>query len=111
MNNSSLINTENEVFYIYIAISILGLISNDLELKDKEKNHDTIKFISISSAIALLIVYLYFLYISYKKYKKQNNTRHTLILISSILFFIAGIINLYVELKYQTDNEEDGLEI
>ena len=111
MNNSSLINTENEVFYIYIAISILGLISNDLELKDKEKNNDTIKFISISSAIALLIIYLYFLYISYKKYKKQNNTRHTLILISSLLFFIAGIINLYVELKYQTDNEEDSFEI
>ena len=111
MNNNTLINVENEIFYIYIAISILGLISNDLEKKNKELNYKKIKFISIVNAIALLIVYIYFISQSYKKYKQKKNKKRTLLFISTILFLIAGIINLYVELKYKTDEDDEGIEI
>ena len=111
MNNNTLINVENEIFYIYIAISILGLISNDLEKKNKKNNYKKIKIISIVNAIALLIVYIYFISQSYKKYKQKNTKKRTLLFISTILFLIAGIINLYVELKYKTDDDHDCIEL
>ena len=111
MNNNNLINTENEIFYIYIAISILGLISNDLEKKNKKKFKSTIKFISITNAIVLFIIYIYFIINAYKSYKKKKNTKRILLLISTTLFLIAGLINLYVELRYMNDDEEDALEI
>lgn len=109
MNSNNIINTNNEVFYIYIAVSILGLMANDLEYKNKKNK--TIKFIRISTAIALLIVYIYFISESYKKYKKTNNLKRLLLFISSILFFIGGLINLYVEVKYNDDDTEEGIEI
>ena len=111
MNNNTLLNVENEIFYIYIAISILGLISNDLEKKNKQGNFKTIKFISIVNAIVLIIVYIYFITQAYKRYKEKHTKKRTLLFISTILFLIAGLINLYVELKYQTDDDEEGLEI
>ena len=111
MNNNNLINTENEIFYIYIAISILGLISNDLEKKNKSKFKSTIKFISITNAIVLFIIYIYFIINAYKSYKKKKNTKRILLLISTTLFLIAGLINLYVELRNMKDDEEDALEI
>ena len=111
MNNNNLINTENEIFYIYIAISILGLISNDLEKKNKEKYKPRIKFISITNAIVLFIIYIYFFQNAYKTYKKKKNTKRILLLISTTLFLIAGLINLYVEIKYKNDADEDILEI
>lgn len=111
MNNNNLINTENEIFYIYIAISILGLISNNLEDKNKSKFKSTIKFISITNAIVLFIIYIYFFQNAYKSYKKKKNTKRILLLISTTLFLIAGLINLYVELRYMNDDEEDALEI
>lgn len=109
MNSNNIINTSNEIFYIYIAVSILGLMANDFE--EKKKNKKTIKFIRISTAIALLIVYIYFLSESFKKYKKQNNFKRLLLFISSILFFIGGLINLYVEIKYNDEDEEEAIEI
>lgn len=111
MNTNTIIDTENEIFYIYIAISILGLISNDLEKKNKEKYRSLNKFISISNTIALIIIYIYFLQLSYKKYKRKKSTKTLLLFISSILFLTAGLINLYVEIKYRTEDDEDGLEI
>lgn len=111
MNNNTIIDTENEIFYIYIAISILGLISNDLEKKDKEKYRGLNKFISIANAIALFIVYIYFFTESYKKYKKKPNKKRLLLFISSLLFLIAGLINLYVEIKYKSDSDEEAVEI
>ena len=111
MNNNNLINTENEIFYIYIAISILGLISNDLEKKNKEKYKQRIKFISITNAIVLFIIYIYFFQNAYKTYKKKKNIKRILLLISTTLFLIAGLINLYVEIKYKNDADEDILEI
>ena len=111
MNNNNLINTENEIFYIYIAISILGLISNNLEDKNKSKFKSTIKFISITNAIVLFIIYIYCFQNAYKSYKKKKNTKRILLLISTTLFLIAGLINLYVELRYMNDDEEDALEI
>lgn len=111
MNNNTIIDTENEIFYIYIAISILGLISNDLEKKNKEKYRSLNKFISISNTIALFIIYIYFFTQSYKKYKKKPSLKRLLLFISSILFLIAGLINLYIEIKYRSDSDEEGLEI
>ena len=111
MNNNTIIDTENEIFYIYIAISILGLISNDLEKKNKEKYRSLNKFISIANAIALFIVYIYFFTESYKKYKKKPSKKRLLLFISSILFLIAGLINLYVEIKYKSDSDEEAVEI
>ena len=109
MNNNTIIDTENEIFYIYIAISILGLISNDLEKKNKEKYRTLNKFISITNAIALIIVYIYFFTQSYKKYKRKPSLKRLLLFISSILFLIAGLINLYVEIKYRSDSDEDEI--
>ena len=100
----------NNLIYLNLNV-IISLISNDLEKKNKKNNYKKIKFISIVNAIALLIVYIYFISQSYKKYKHKNTKKRTLLFISTILVLIAGIINLYVELKYKTDEDDEGIEI
>lgn len=102
------------IFVVYIIISIVAIICNSIEENSIKKGEEDTKVVtSIRTAIIIvgIIIYLYFVYTSYKNFKNPNKNlsnkdkkANNYALLSSILFLVASIIVLYVNLL--NTNEE-----
>ena len=102
------------IFVVYIIISIAAIICNSIEENSIKKGEEDTKVVtSIRTAIIIvgIIIYLYFVYTSYKNFKNKNKNinmkdkkANNYALLSSILFLVASIIVLYVNLL--NTNEE-----
>ena len=101
------LNIENLIWYIYIFIAILALLSNYYEknfykykvYQDKKLSH---KINTIIYTIAI-IIYIYFIYLNIKKAKRYFYSN--LGLYAAIMFFVGGIIYLYIEVNNNTVEE------
>ena len=100
---------EDYIWYIYIFLSILAIISNKLErryyLYHVYQDQKKYKYINTTIFTIAIIIYLYFLSLDIKD--KHKDLNHYLHLFAATLFFIGGIIYLYLEVK-SSDNEEIG---
>ena len=109
---------EDIIWIIYFFIVSFALYSNKLE-RDyllRHNNESRKKFHEINKTIFIVtfIIYLYFAYAAYEDIKdidtSASKDRISLQLISfigNILFLIGGAIFLYVEVKGNTNEEED----
>lgn len=108
MNNKlNSIKTENIIWLIYIFIFIFAIISNYFEKNYIYTNNQNSKRIyqniNLTILTIALIIYLYFVIIDYEKI--SQNKYGILKEAASIMFFIAGVIVLYIEYKNQSDEE------
>ncbi len=107
MNNERIkkINTENNIWIIYLGIIFLSFLANYYE-KDYFINNNTnskniYRKLNILVFIILLLVYSYFENDAIKSFKNKNKSNKqykydNLSLIASTLVLISGIIFLYI---------------
>ena len=111
-NKINKIHQENYIWYIYIFISIMAIISNIFEeqfvSKHHKKDYNWFHYINLGIFLISLIIYGYFVYLNYQAYLKNKKTNSSLNLFASILFFIAGFIYVYTCFN---DSFEDELAI
>lgn len=101
------------LFIVSIAIAILLLYNNKLDLERKEtiltpKEAENLALLNKIFAILLLS---YFLYVSIQEYQKQPNDDAYLQMIASLLVVIAALITGYVLLKNYDINKEPEITI
>lgn len=98
---------EDVIWYIYIALVVLNIISNKYEEKhaicNNIEDRNIFRSINIFVFTVALFIYAFFIIRNIKYNSNQNNDNKTsklnnLSLISSVIFLIGGIINLYVEI-------------
>ena len=98
-NKLKTIQRENYVWYIYIFISIMAIVSNVFEkqfvLNHHKKDYKYFHYINLFIFLISLIIYGYFIYLNYKAYFKKKKATNLYNLVASLLFFIAGFIYLY----------------
>lgn len=103
------LNTEDFIWVIYFFIALFAIISDVYERKflvnQDYKSQKIYKTINITIFIVALFIYVYFVLINYEDIKelKTNVTKKEVLnqhlsLIAALLFLVAGVINLYVEL-------------
>lgn len=116
------LNLEDIIWYIYILLVIFNLISNRYEraygISKKVEDRNTFRDINIFVFIVILFIYGFFLIRNIKdlenseKKDSKNNGRklgkpttnsnseklNYLSVFGGILFFLGGILNLYIEL-------------
>ncbi len=106
-NSKNQLRIENYIWLIYIFIAIFAIISNYYEDKynqfkiyqDQKIYHNINKCIFIIA----IFIYLYFLWGNLKEIKKGNFA--FLAVFAATLFFIGGILNLYLEYQYSYEDE------
>lgn len=103
------INTEDFIWVIYFFIALAAIISDTYEkqyiLNKNLTSQKKFKTINITIFIVALFIYVYFVFINYqdiKTLKKEASKKEVLnqhlSLVAALLFLVAGVINLYVEL-------------
>lgn len=103
------IDTEDFIWVIYFFIALAAIISDTYEkqfLINKDlKSQKKFKTINITIFIVALFIYVYFVFINYQDVKalkrdasKKEVLNQHLSLVAALLFLVAGVINLYVEL-------------
>lgn len=103
------INTEDFIWVIYFFIALFAIISDAYEknflLTNNLKSQKKFKTINITIFIVALFIYVYFVLINYEDLKalrkeatKKEVLNQHLSLVAALLFLIAGVMNLYVEL-------------
>lgn len=103
------IDTEDFIWVIYFFIALAAIISDTYEkqfLINKDlKSQKKFKTINITIFIVALFIYVYFVFINYQDIKalkrdasKKEVLNQHLSLVAALLFLVAGVINLYVEL-------------
>lgn len=99
---------EDVIWYIYIVLVILNLISNKYEARyvicNKLEDRNTFRTINIFVFTVALFIYAFFLIRNLKYNSNRNNDKtrwkiNDLSLISSVIFLICGIVNLYIEIE------------
>lgn len=103
------IKRENYIWYIYIFISIMAIVSNYFEsnfvISKDRKNYNYYHYINIGILIISTLIYLYFIYLNYQAYKAKKNTSNYINLLASILVLIAGLLYLYTTFKTKFEEE------
>lgn len=103
------IDTEDFIWVIYFFIALAAIISDTYEkqfLINKDlKSQKKFKTINITIFIVALFIYVYFVFINYQDVKalkrdasKKEVLNQHLSLVAALLFLVAGVINLYVEI-------------
>ncbi|MBO4245912.1 MAG: hypothetical protein J5892_04180 [Bacilli bacterium] len=110
MNNKiKQIHNENYIWYIYIFISIMAIISNIFEehfvTSHNKKDYNYFHYINLGIFVISLIIYGYFVYLNYKAYLKNKKANNIYNLFASILFFIAGFIYVYTTFNDSFEEE------
>ena len=113
------LNIEDIIWIIYFFIILFSIYTNYLDRKyllqkDKEAQNKE-KAINIIISFIVFFIYIYFLKISYEDYNNvkikswQNKTykNNFISLIGSILFLIAGFLDIYTSIN-TTDPDEIG---
>lgn len=98
---------EDVIWYVYIALVVLNIISNKYEKRHVLHNNlqDRNIFRSINIFVFTIAIFIYaFFIIRNVKYTNKNSDENVsklnnLSFLSSIIFFIGGIINLYIEIN------------
>lgn len=98
---------EDTVWYIYGALIVLNLISNEYEkrhvIKNDIQDRNIFRKINIFVFIVALFIYVFFLIRNIKENNFNNNIKkqklNSLSLFSSVIFMIGGIINLFIEIE------------
>lgn len=108
MNNKlNSLKTENKIWLIYIFIFIFALISNYFEenylYTNNKKSKKIYQSINLTILTTALIIYFYFVVTDYKQI--NQNKYGVLKETASLMFFIAGVIVIYIEYKTQNDEE------
>ena len=107
--NDKFKNLRNEdiIWFIYIFIAIFAIVSNKLERNyykyKKLSDYKKYKTINIIIFIIAIIIYLYFIKLDLSSQRKNED--HYLHLFAATLFFIGGVIYLYLECKSTSDIE------
>ena len=113
------LNIENIIWIIYFFIILFSIYSNYLDkkylLQKNKKAKIKEKNINIIISLIVFFIYIYFLKISYEDYKdvkikSWNNKTYKnnfISLIGSLLFLIAGSLEIYTSLNI-TDPDEIG---
>ncbi len=95
------LRNEDFIWLIYIFVSIFAIISNKLEkryyLFRSYQDKKMYKYINITIFIIALLIYLYFVSLDLKNKRRTIDSK--LHLFAALLFFIGGIIYLYLEIK------------
>lgn len=116
----SRLRTEDMIWIIYLFIAIAALISDKYEkdyLVNKNINSkNKFRLINITILIIAFFIYLYFVLINYEDVTslKKNITKKEVItshvaLIAALLFLIAGILNIWVELSRGSIEDDIGI--
>jgi len=99
------LNFEDILWIIFIGLSILNIVSNNLQkeyvITENQFYENKANNISIKVLTILVFVYLYFFIRNYNMYKnKENPTDSDLVKVVGSLFFVIGAICLlYFQVK------------
>lgn len=97
------LNVGEVIFVLFIIISIVGIIANELDKKSILNNNNSGKkttyYIRLAILFISLLIYLYFLKATIKKGITTKSFLNNLNILATILFVIGGIIFLYTEYK------------
>lgn len=106
-----LIKQEDYIWIVYFFIVTFAIISNYYErnyiFTRNNQSFKTYHGINTVLLITALIIYLYYLAISYDELRNSNpkNAQINFIReVGAILFVVAGIIYIYVDLKTRNDD-------
>lgn len=101
------------LFIVSIAIAILLLYNNKLDLEGKETilTPKEAENIAILNKLFALLLLTYFLYVSIQEYQKQPSSDAYLQVLASLLVVIASLITGYVLLKNYDENKEPNISI
>ena len=103
------LNFEDILWGIFIILSILNIVSNNLQknyvVTNEQSYEDSANNISICVLSMLVLIYLYFFLRNYNMYNnKVNPTDADLIKVFGSLFFIIGTICLLYFQIHSDDN-------
>ncbi len=113
------INHEDFIWVIYLFIALAALVSDQFEkdyiINNNLESQKKFKLINITVLIIAFFIYIYFVLLNYKSIselkedakRKEVLTSH-LSLIVSLLFLVAGLLNIIVELHRDTPEEDIG---
>lgn len=99
------LNFEDILWVIFIGLSILNIVSNNLQKEyviwEDKYYEDKANNISIKVLTILVFVYLYFFIRNYNMYRKKDNATDTDLVkvIGSLLFVIGAICLLYFQVN------------
>lgn len=109
------INTENNIWIIYLGIIFASFYANELEkdyfINNNQRSKELYRKINIVIFIILIFVYSYFEKDALTSFLNKNKSKKeqeydTLILIASSLVLISGFIYLYIILEDSNISEE-----
>lgn len=99
------LNFEDILWFIFIGLSILNIVSNNLQkeyvISEEQIYEKKANNISIKVLTTLVFVYLYFFIRNYNMYRNKENATDTDLVkvIGSLLFVIGAICLLYFQVN------------
>jgi drug/metabolite transporter (DMT)-like permease len=115
-NEIKRLNFEDMLWGIFIILSILNIVSNNLQKDYVVTNdgyyEDSANNISICVLSILILIYLYFFIRNYNMYNNKDNPMNAdLVKVLGSMFFIIGSICLLYFQIYSDDNFIGGPEL
>ena len=116
MNQIKVINGQmiaSALFMVSIALAILLLYNNKLDLEGKETilTPKEAENLALLNKLFALLLLSYFLYVSIQEYQKKPDEDASLQVLASLLVVIAALITGYVLLKNYDINKEPEITI
>ena len=108
-NRLTQIHNENYIWYIYIFLSIMAIVSNFFEqnfvINHHKKDYNYYHYINLGIFIISLIIYGYFVYLNYQTFLKKQKRDSLLNLLASLLIFIGGFLYVYTSFHHSYNDE------